>query len=288
MEPAGKRYILHGSRTDWISIYNFADLHLFNRGCARKRLERDLDALKNDPLAFWVGGGDYTEAISVSDKRWDADAVSEDLQISDLSRLGRVQTEAVAKLFEPVRHKCLGLLLGNHEKVYQKVKEQGDLHGWLCTHLDVPNLGYSAIFDVVFVRMPRLKTPRLVWKAPDKSERNQTRTVRIMAHHGSGYATTPGGKLNKLIQFMQNFDADLFYCAHVHDQKAQRLVRIGANADCTELVEQQRLGLITGSYLRTYAKGVTTYGEQKGYAPVPLGASCVRIKPDTGEMKSEI
>lgn len=287
MEPNGSRHILYGSRKDWFTIHNFSDLHLFNAGCARGVLERDLEAVRQDPYAFWVGGGDYVDAISPTDRRWDADAVA-DLRVKDLAQLGRVQMRAVADLFRPIKHKCLGLLLGNHEKVYQQQKEQADLHGWLCMELGVPCMEYSALFDVIFVRTPRLKTPRLQWQAPANHRNTKSRKLRFMVHHGSGYAQTPGGKLNKLIQFMHMFEADAYMIGHVHDQKAQRLVKVGGNADCTKLVQKETIGVISGSYLKTYAEGVTTYGEQKGYAPVPLGASFIRIHPDSGQCKAEV
>jgi hypothetical protein len=42
--------------------------------------------------------------------------------------------------------------------------------------------------------------------------------------------------------------------------------------------------VISGSYLKTYAQGVTSYGEQKGYEPTTLGAAWVAIKPQTRDI----
>jgi len=77
-------------------------------------------------------------------------------------------------------------------------------------------------------------------------------------------------------------------CGHVHDQEGVRIVTIGADQTCTRLVQRHRLGVISGSYLKTYAAGVTTYGEQRGYAPTTLGAATVEINPDKGTFKGEI
>jgi len=210
------------------------------------------------------------------------------LQIKDLSRLGSVLASRVAGILKPIRHKCLGLLFGNHESNYQRATEQTNLHGWLCTELGVPNLGYTAFIDVCFIRVPkRRKKPELRMDRDGISGQSVQR-FRIFAHHGAGYATTPGGKLNRLIQYMYNFDADIYMIGHVHDQKGQRLVQITTNEACDKIVGRERLGIISGSYLKTYKQGVTTYGEAKGYAPVPLGASFVRIKPDTREMRAEV
>jgi hypothetical protein len=288
MEASGTRYIFHASRSDEFSIWNLSDVHYGNKACALDQFKRDVDVIKKDPFAFWVGGGDYAEYISMRDRRFDADTISDDLSIADLGKLGAVLTMRVATLLKPIRHKCLGLLFGNHEASYQRAQEQSNLHGWLCTELGVPNLGYTSFFNVSFVRKPRhSKTPELRMDRKDIKGHSAQR-FRVFAHHGAGGATTPGGKLNRLIQYMHAFDADIYMIGHVHDQKGQRLVQITSNDACDKIVARERLGIISGSYLKTYAQGITTYGEEKGYAPVPLGASFVRIKPETREMRGEV
>ena len=280
MEAAGVRHIIHGSRRDTFTIWNLADLHMMSKACAMKRLYADVRRIKNDPRSFFVGGGDYVEAIGFSDKRFRPDSVAEDVSVADLGNLGQAGMERTRDLLMPIKDKCLGLLLGNHELRLQVKNQQEDLHAWLCTELGMPNLRYSALFDVVFSRVPGTRTPRLVPDIPE--HRNDSKQYRIFCHHGAGYAQTPGGKLNRLVDFMNNFDADLFMVAHVHDKIARPIIQIGANRFCTELVERRKVGIITGSYLRTYAQGVTTYGEQHGYRPVPLGMSGIRVCPDKG------
>lgn len=285
MEPAGRRYIVHPSRSDVFTIWSLADLHYGNRACALDRIKADIETIRKDPRAFWLGGGDYAEYISMRDRRFDADTILETLQISDLGKLGTVLTERVADLFRPIAHKCLGLLFGNHEAVYARTQEQTNLHGWLCTTLGVPNLGYSAFVDAIFVRDSHVKAPAL---RSDPGDRYFRFRVRIFAHHGAGGANTPGGKLNRLVQFMHAFEADVYMIGHVHDQKGQRLPRITADDRCEKITARDSVGIISGSYLKTYAQGVTTYGEIKGYMPATLGASFVRVRPDTGEIKGEV
>lgn len=287
MEAAGRQWILHGSRSDEFTVWNLSDLHMMSRACAEKDLRRDVDRIRDDPYSFWLGGGDYCEFIGATDKRFDPDAVADYISISDLAQIGRVGYERVRDLFKPIAHKCLGLLLGNHEKKYCQHMEQNDRQVWLCQELGVLNLEYCALLDVVFVRKAGVKIPAKVAKRPPVKD-TKSASFRVFAHHGAGYAQTPGGKLNRLVQFMQSFDADIYFTGHVHDQVGRREPRLGANADCTKLVAQERIGVVSGSYLKTYAQGVTTYGEQKGYRPVSLGASFVRIKPETREVRGEI
>ena len=281
MEVKGKQYIVYGSRKDVFKISNLADIHYGNKACALGEVKTDIKRIANDPYHFWVGGGDYADYIGMTDRRFDPDIVSENIKVADLGRLGKKLTEDVRELLYPIRHKCLGLLYGNHEKLYSRWQEQGDLHAWLCSELEVPNLGYSAIFDVVFTRTTGVKKPKLTRERPPTTY--SARTYRFFVHHGAGFATTPAGKLTRLIRFMTYFDANIFMVGHVHDQEGRRQIQIGANSACTRLIEKKKLGLISGSYLKTYEQGVTTYGEQRGYEPTVLGMATVTISPDKND-----
>ena len=291
MQAAGKRYIWHPSRSDQIKLLYFSDIHWMAKACAEKEVIRTRDEIQNDPNTFWIGGGDYGEFIGFGDtKRFDPDAVSEKVTVSDLARLGKVTYTAVRDLFKPIARKCLGLIVGNHEKQYMRRLQQEDLHGWLCTELGVADLGYSCFIDVVFQQsrgnmgIGTKPFPRLEGKSLPKSLHAGSETFRIWCHHGAGAAQTKGGKINRLTSFMRTFDADIFFMGHVHDQMGARIQCLTATADCLELRNREKLGVISGSFLKTYARGVTTYGEQKGYEPTTLGAAWVAIRPDTREM----
>lgn len=284
MQAAGKRYIHHPSRSDKIKIWNLSDLHVGSAGCAEGLIKRDVARIREDPCAFWIGGGDYADFIGYRDKRFNPNTMAQWVKVSDLGDIGRASMARVRDMLAPIKHKCLGLLAGNHETKYQLTHEHEGLHAWLCMELDAPSLGYCALFDVEFIRTP-CKKPHIV---DAKNAQPGRATFRIFAHHGAGHATTPGGKLNKLISFMDSFEADIYFLGHVHDQVGRRQVVLGADRKCEKITQKERLGVISGSYLRTYSDGVTSYGEIKGYKPVNLGAAYVEIKPDKREIRGEI
>lgn len=288
MEAAGKRWILHPSRKDVFTVWHLSDLHLGARACAEDTLRRDIAAIRDDPHAFWFGGGDMVDLISCNDKRFDPDAVAPWVSVKDLGKLAQVGTQRARDFLAPIADKGLGMIMGNHELSAQKHIE-ADLMGWLTTELGVPNLGYCAFVDLVFVRTSRAKAgPKLQFTVPPTKDGNGASRWqrRCFLHHGAGFATTPGGKLNRLSRFMDSFSADIYFCGHVHDQLARRQPLIGADATCTKLVSSDRVGVVSGSYLRTYAEGDgkggihPSYGEQRGYAPVNLGAAKVTIDPE--------
>lgn len=292
MEAAGKRFIWHGSVSDVFRIWNLADLHLGAKGCAEGDLLKDIQEIGTDPFSFWIGGGDYCEFIGYADKRFDPDAVAAWISVKDLGDLGRKCMERVRNLFYPIRHKCLGLLIGNHELKYELHTEQESLHHWLCQELGAPYLGYCCFFDLHFCRVGAIqKAPVLKNRRPPRRgelRHHDSAVFRVFAHHGAGYATTPGGKLNKLINAMNSFDADLYFLGHVHDHTARKEPTIGADRDCAKITQRIRLGMISGSYLKTYNQGSCSYGEQKMYRPTSLGAAVARICPETRRIEAAI
>jgi len=284
MQAAGARYIYHGSRTDSFRIWALADFHLGNAGCHEKLLTQHVEEIRTDPFSYWVGVGDYADYIGYRDRRFDPECIKSDMLISDLGRLGQVLTARVAETLDPIRDKCLGLAFGNHEARYMKEAEQQGLHAWLCTELGVPNLGYSFLMDVSFLRknVPS-KFGKVYAAAPDA--RNTTSTFRLYGHHGAGASATPSGKTRRLQLFMEQHIADAYVIGHVHGKHTLTLTQVGGNRACNELQDFNRMGIITGSYLKTYNEGTAAgYGEKAGYSPAPLGAAVIGYAPDKREL----
>jgi hypothetical protein len=287
MIAAGRWYVTYGSRKDVFRLWNLADIHWMNKACAEDKVRADCAEIKRDPFSLWIGGGDYADFIGYRDKRFDPDAVAPWVPVKKLGDLGRYGMEQIRNLFLPIRDKCCGLIVGNHELRYELATEQESLHSWLCTELDVPSLGYSCLFDLLFVRKST-KRPTLSRVVGSKSETFSRKRFRIFAHHGAGYAQTPGGKLNRLVGFMQSFDADIYMVGHVHDNVARHEPALGADDRCSSIVQRQRLGIVAGSYLKTYQQGTTTYGEQRGYRPTSLNAAVAIINPEHGTIQARV
>jgi len=293
MEVAGRWYITYPSRACQFSIWPIADVHYGNRGCAVNVWQRDIDAIAADPYALWFGLGDLGEYIAINDPRFDASVISEDMTPADLGDLGYVLGTRIRDRLSPIAGKCLGMGMGNHEMRYYREKEQTHLHYWLLQEMAqaaghaVPNLGYSAFFDLIFVRSPRTKgvtisrtVPKSVHFSEDKKNGCGRFRLRFVTHHGAGAAQSRGGKANALVRMATRFDADVYVQAHNHTPDAQPVSTIGANEKCNSIIERRRLMVRTGPYLRTYAQGVTGYGERAMYEPTTLGAKPIHIIPD--------
>jgi len=251
-------------------------------------LQEKIREIRDDPCSFWVGGGDYADYISYTDRRFDPACISDDLAIADLGQLGLALTTRVRDMFKPIAHKGLGLLFGNHEVKYMREHNQQNLHAWLCTELSLPNLGYSALFDLVFIRKHDQAEISLCAK-PEYGSPYQMTSVRVFVHHGASAAQSHGGRINRLAKFMTDWIADIYMIGHTHDAKGLKIEPLGGNDECSKVVAFPRIGTITGGFLRAYDQSeYPGYGEVRAYTPTPLGAACVEIKPDTREMFARI
>ncbi len=244
-------------------------MHNGNRAFVERYFRNDVAEIQADPFARWIGLGDYAEFIGYTDKRFDPDSVPEKVKVRDSGKLGSVLMDQVYDMVEPIKGKILGVLRGNHEAKYENLKDQHGLTAAFAERLGAPYWGYETHFYLTFIHKPK-STPSTV-----------TRFL-VRLHHGYGAAATPAGKLNALIRLYNSCpEADLSIMAHVHEPMYRPNTYIRLNHDGSKRVEHRNLSVITGSYLKTYVDDVDydTYGAQRGYAPVELGASVIEIIP---------
>jgi len=271
MVPGGEHVVKNTKWTQQYRLWPIGDIHWGARGCATKLVDSTLKRIKDDPNALWLGMGDLWDLIGPQDKRWDPENVAKEHRDKYFEGLAQEMLDYAYDRFHPIREKCIGLLQGNHEYTYD-VRMDRAMTKDLSKALGVPFLGYSCFKDLVF-------------KNGKKSLR-----IRIMAHHGAGWAQTVGGKINRLQRFVRSMDADIIFMGHVHIAGDLPVVTIGANEDCSHVEASTRLGVISGTFLKTYEgdpKGGSSYGERKGYEPVPIGSPCVVIEPGTGRLLVE-
>ena len=256
-------------------IWAIGDLHLYNKGCIESEIDLMVQEIKDDPYAVWIGLGDYADCITAYDPRFDAQEVAPDKRDNFFERLPARIVDDVCTKFEPIAGQCLGLCRGNHE---DKMETRHDiaLTKDVCENLStskhtVRYLDYSAVFDLIF-----------------KSKRKKEEAhFKIFCHHGAGFGTTTGGKINKLKKVMTEvIDADIYMMGHSHEQIDLPLVQLYQDENGV-LRQKKKLGVITGSYLATYRDGCTSYGEKKLYSPVTLGSIAVTVVPATRRLGVE-
>jgi len=243
------------SKNDTVLIVPFSDFHIGNKAADKSAIERTVKWI-GEYADYWFGVGDYCDCIvpSMEEKRFDFEALDRELATPD------EQYAWVREVLEPIKHKCLGLMQGNHD--YVLYKRHGHNHVQeLCDKLGVPYLGYSCFLRFRFAR-----------------QKHRT-TVNMFAHHGHYSGRTKGGKINKARTLDQIFDADIYCMAHVHDMNPD--IRPFLKFDNHgNVIEDRKYYVLTGGYLRGYVNGVTTYVERGMFAPTQLGSMAIIMFPE--------
>lgn len=273
MEATGARIIKYGNRDAKFPIYDVADIHYGNRGCAKSHLVRDIERIINNPYALWFLGGDYCDWIHWTDKRFDPESFDTSFAIKDMTSLAAILQEKLLEYLLPVRSQCIGALMGNHEHTYMTSNSQSFIHDEMCKALGVPNMRYTGWCDVYFVHEEGFEGVE-IQNGSCLPPSYYTAKIRVLISHGFGAAATAGGKINALKRLMDmSYDADVCFMGHLHEQFSRVGVRLQPNATCTEIKERAMMGVLTGTYLRGYSSGFVSYGEKRGYAPTSLSAS---------------
>jgi hypothetical protein len=238
-------------------LYFIGDPHFGTIACCEDRVKEAVETIHDDKNGIWVNTGDNGEYITPDDPRYDNGMIADWVSKKDVAKS---QEKHIAEIFRPIATKCIGMNWGNHEFEYTKHKF-GDVHSWLCEDLKVINLGFACFIDLVFKRENSTSSHR----------------YRCCGTHGSSNSITPAGKLNVLHRWMQGNDAQIYWYAHMHDilHKPRGYLSVGNNK---KLINKEALGVVTGSFYRTYMEGIdATYGERKNYPLNKIGYPMIEI-----------
>ena len=242
-----------------VRLHATGDWHVGEMGCSEGRLRRALEAVRDDEGAIAILMGDLGGFLAPDDRRWEPAAVADGLTIADLEDWGHMLVERCCRIAAPLRGRVVASLAGNHELTYAR-RHHVDIPSQLAGGLGCPPLGYAALITLRFI-----------------GPGGHSRDLRIMATHGAGAAATPGGKLNRLIRTMSIAAADLVLMGHVHACMSTTSMVLEQRGD--RIGERLTLGVITGTYLRTYSEGHSGYGERAGYQPTTLGHPVISVTP---------
>jgi predicted phosphodiesterase len=232
------------------NIYFLGDIHEGNVNHAEADLRKAVKIIKNDPDGLWIGMGDYIEAITIDDKRFDPLSVAPYYRVKDLKDFPNAQLEYLFKKLKPIDSKCIALLIGNHEESYVK-----------HNHSDVYNRFFE-MFDskpkkIGYVGFVRLLLHRNGFTKSDHQ-------IKIALNHGDGgTGFREGYALNKVHDIFRGTDADVCVMGHIH-QLAKDRRKIVSVSTQGKLDRRVKYWGVSGCFLYTYVEGNKNYFEHKG------------------------
>lgn len=254
-----------------IRIVAFGDTHVGSNTFARNRFKNFLLKQSQHPNTYFVGMGDFFDALVVSDKkRFRLSNIDKKyFDCNNPDQFLDTQVEDMTELLLPYKDKILGLIRGNHEDEILK-RYNTDLCWQLCKNLGGSHLdwGYSALI-LLNIRFART----------GPSGGSKSRAVKLFLHHGFGGGTrTEGGAISSYARFITYYSADIYLVAHSHQLWSKKIARIGINKN-GDWEDRSVILANTGTWKRSLSDTVVpTWEERMGFNPRLLGGTVVELK----------
>jgi len=235
----------------------FGDNHLGHANFDQDLHQATIDYIADTPRTVWIGMGDYCDAITAKDRRYDPHAIDERWPTPDR------QYRAITEMLEPIAHKGIGLLDGNHD-LQHCIEHQHNYMDNLAYALGVPYLTINAYVRLVFQR-----------RSGKRPKNNQ---FNLYAHHGWTSSRTSGGRVNRIQDLAKTFPGlPLYLMGHVHVRgEAPPNVNLSVDQRLRVIHREERF-VFTGGYLKGYLPGAASYVEEKGYVPTSLGSPVIEV-----------
>lgn len=247
-------------------LYALGDFHVGSAGFDEDRLRKDVQVIRDDKSAYWVGVGDYADSIVIQDaKRFDHKSIDERFT-PFLDDMPQQQCKLIIEILKPIAHKCWGIVSGNHEDKIRKF-HSFDMMEYIANGLCVENL-----MDVAVIM---LKV---------EFSGGKRRLYKIYVAHGTMVGNSVKTKMRKI---MSDISADIFLFGHGHQRVHEPRVSLDVvKKDIKwDFKDKQQVSVMTGSYLKLYVQGKRGYGERAAFSPNKMGCVFVEVFPRASESK---
>jgi hypothetical protein len=266
--------IYNVKKSDIFRIYPLGDIHLLAKACEENKFKAKVKRIAEDPNGLWLGMGDFGDFINPSDPRFDFASLADFLTLKDLADLPKVTKDRFLDIVKPIAHKCIALIEGNHERAIYKHYER-NIYSEIVT--GIKELGN-------FPADKQLALGVYGWiilafhQSKPGEQKEGSRVLKINAHHGFTGGRYAGSKSNTMQRWLQSVDANLVLMGHSHNTEIMVETVETVNA-VGEVVNKNKIGCFTGTFLQSRIKDVSTYSELKGFMPQPLSNVIVTVKP---------
>jgi len=242
------------------------DIHLGAAACDEEMLKLVIDRIGKENNHYWVGMGDYCDWINMKDPRFSVETLADWITRADMVDLAKAQLNRLYMYLKPISSKCLGLVMGNHERAIQMHTER-DVYNELVCEMKKSG-GFQTDYRLAVGFYGWIKM--LFYNAKDGSKEG-SRGIAVNVHHGFTGGKLAGAKALDMQRWLWTHDADLVIFGHCHTAPTQpEAVEMVDKND--NIVTSVRKGVYSGTFLRSIDKrGSTTYSEVKGYLPNPTG-----------------
>jgi len=258
----GKVNIPYNSASDYIELIPFSDLHFGNKLCDWNTFKNYTKLLDNENV-YWMCLGDMLDSIIVSDPRFDTKSCGIGDMVLDYA-------DKIVDVLQPYTDTCIGYLTGNHEEKLRK-KVQIDISRYIAKQLGVTYMGYNSLLYLSFNR------------------KHHNSSMVLFATHGYFNGQSRSGRIRRVEDLCEYFDADIYLFAHTHDLMSTKTTVYSVNRS-GQLIQKEKVFILTGGYLKGYSTSVDEYNyvETKLLKPTQIGSPIVRIYPEYKHVRCDV
>ena len=251
-------------------IVLISDTHIGSKKAHITGIQRAVDFVKKKPNRFWIHLGDWIEAITTDDKRYETETTEQ--PIPDL------QAKEAIEIFEPIAGQGICGLLGNHERKLSRTINFGRM---ICEGLKIPYATESA--RVLFEHEGRLLFKFFITHGNKVFRSNAKDFIQREANKKAA--------LKVSLQYKMG-DCSLMACGHAHWLGIVPPAKLLYLQDTEEGIKHKYLnqdetpeGYIdfdrrwyccTGSFYKLFIDGISGYNEP--FDPNDLGFLVVKIE----------
>jgi UDP-2,3-diacylglucosamine pyrophosphatase LpxH len=219
------------------------DVHIGSAEHDAAMFARHVKWIQDTPNVLTFNGGDMFDNITPA----------------AAAKMGQNAKTPEQQLFEatdtlaPIQNKVIFSLPGNHEDRTFTAAGMSSAR-YLAENLRVPYFS-----DYCFCT--------LKWRG---------NSFRLLAHHGSGAATTPGAQRNSARKDMPWAKVDIVWTGHLHQPMSDVVYQTDYDQKTDRIVERNAVVLISPSYVKYFGG----YAARKRLAPGIRGLSAIELQED--------
>jgi len=259
------RHLTIPVKTKEIHIYPICDVQVGGKGVDFRGFQEYVDEAMTDPVARFVGVGDYTDGVSPSNRKMLLSAFKRgdlyDTANEMLTEAAYSQVQTFLDIIKPTRGRWDFIVSGHHYWEHAKDGRIVTTDDSIADYLGCVNIGAES--GVV----------QYQWKGP-------ARPLRMWVRHGEGSGQSFAAPLNQLERQMRGFNADIYLIGHHHKLVAAGAVKLDEAPEAeTHLAATDARLVAAGSWMRGFMPNETTYAEAGMMVPLATGAPIIYASP---------